>query len=58
MAHPLTTILFWIIVTIFAIGAVGCAITIPIAAYRFFSVLFEKDDSEPKSEMVEPYPRS
>jgi hypothetical protein len=51
VAHPLTTILFWMLATIFAIGAVGCAITIPIAAYRFFSVLFEKDESETTSEM-------
>jgi hypothetical protein len=29
---------------LFAMGTVGCALTIPIVAVRFFSVLFEKDE--------------
>ena len=31
---------------LFAIGVIGCAITIPLAAIKFFAVLFEKDEPE------------
>ncbi len=33
----------WILTIIFAIGLAGCAIVIPLAAWKFFSVLLEKD---------------
>ncbi len=29
---------------LFALGVAGCAITIPIAAWKFFSVLLERDE--------------
>jgi hypothetical protein len=31
---------------LFALGWIGCAITIPIVAFKFLSVLFEKDEEE------------
>src|ERR1041384_1945608 len=31
---------------LFIIGVVGCAVTIPLAAWGYFSVLFEKDSAE------------
>lgn len=35
-----------ILVGLFAIGVAGCLITIPLCAYKFFSVLLEKDPDE------------
>ncbi|MFB3813555.1 MAG: hypothetical protein ACE14L_05540 [Terriglobales bacterium] len=37
-----------IIIAVFVIGVAGCAIAIPVIAYRFISVLFEKDKEEEK----------
>jgi hypothetical protein len=37
---------FKFLTLVFTIGWVGCSITIPMAAFRFFSVLFEKDAAE------------
>lgn len=34
---------------IFALGWIGCLATIPMAAYKFVSVLFEKDTDEPEN---------
>ncbi len=31
---------------VFIIGAIGCCITIPVAAWGYFSVLLEKDRPE------------
>jgi uncharacterized membrane protein len=39
-------VLFLVLIVVFAIGAIGCAITIPIVAFKFFSVLFEKDQGD------------
>ncbi len=33
---------------VFTIGWIGCLLTIPMAAYKFLSVLFEKDAEEPE----------
>jgi len=35
-----------ILMGLFAIGVAGCLITIPLCAYKFFSVLLEKDPDE------------
>lgn len=40
------TIFFGLWMILFGIGAVGCAITIPIVAFKFFAVLFEQDVEE------------
>ncbi|HWR15519.1 MAG TPA: hypothetical protein VN577_11875 [Terriglobales bacterium] len=39
-------ILFGFLMVLFGIGALGCAITIPLAAARFFAVLFEKGETD------------
>jgi hypothetical protein len=30
----------------FVVGLAGCVVVIPVAAYRMFSVLFEKNDED------------
>ena len=35
---------------LFLIGAIGCAIAIPIIAWKFASVLFEKDSGEDETQ--------
>ena len=42
----LMAILLKILQAMFYIGVAGCALTIPIVAFKFFSVLFEKDEGE------------
>jgi hypothetical protein len=39
-------ILAKVMTVLFALGVGGCLVTIPIVAWKFFSVLLEKDDSE------------
>lgn len=39
---------FKFLTLVFTIGWIGCLLTIPLAAYKFFSVLFEKDAEEPE----------
>jgi hypothetical protein len=39
---------FKVLTLIFTIGWIGCLLTIPMAAYKFVSVLFEKDSEEPE----------
>ncbi len=39
---------FRFLTLVFAIGVIGCLMTIPLAAYKFFSVLFEKDSDQPE----------
>jgi len=39
---------FRFLTLVFMIGVAGCLVTIPLAAYKFFSVLFEKDSDEPE----------
>ena len=43
-------ILFFRFLTlVFAVGVIGCLMTIPLAAYKFFSVLFDKDSDQPEA---------
>jgi|tagenome__1003787_1003787.scaffolds.fasta_scaffold16235065_1 hypothetical protein len=45
------TFLVWFfkfLTLVFTIGWIGCLLTIPLAAYKFVSVLFEKDSDEPE----------
>jgi hypothetical protein len=42
--QTLEYLFFALLMVNFTIGAVGCAITIPIVAVKFFSVLFEEDE--------------
>jgi hypothetical protein len=35
---------------LFALGVIGCAITIPICAIKFFAILFEPGEEESKME--------
>lgn len=38
---------------VFIIGVVGCCVTIPLAAWGYFSVLFQKDtDAEQAEELA------
>jgi len=37
-------VLFRVLEAMFLVGVVGCAVAIPIVAYRMFSVLFERND--------------
>jgi hypothetical protein len=46
MAH-IGNVFFGALMVLFAIGAIGCALTIPMAAFKFLAVLFEKDQEEP-----------
>jgi hypothetical protein len=39
---------FRFLTLVFAVGVIGCLMTIPLAAYKFFSVLFEKDSDQPE----------
>ncbi len=39
---------FKFVTLVFTIGWVGCLLTIPLAAYRFISVIFERDTDEPE----------
>ncbi len=39
---------FKFLTLVFMIGVAGCLLTIPLAAYKFFSVLFEKDAEQPE----------
>lgn len=39
-------VLFRILETMFVVGLAGCVFVIPIAAYRMFSVLFEKNHED------------
>ena len=39
-------ILVKVLTVLFLIGVAGCLVTIPIVAWKFFSVLLEKDDAE------------
>jgi hypothetical protein len=38
-------VMFRLLEAMFVIGLAGCVVVIPVAAYRMFSVLFEKDES-------------
>lgn len=49
---PAAHIVALILTVVFAIGVAGCAIVIPIAAWKFFYVLIERDRLE---EHPQPY---
>ena len=40
---------FRFLTLVFAIGVIGCLMTIPLAAYKFLSVLFEKGSDQPET---------
>ncbi len=47
-------VLAQLVTIVFVIGVAGCAIVIPLAAWKFFSVLLEKDaDKEEKFVQLE-----
>ncbi len=52
---PAAHVVGLVLTIIFAIGVAGCAIVIPLAAWKFFSVLLEKDtpDENPQQSYVE-----
>jgi hypothetical protein len=39
-------VLFYTLSAMFVVGMAGCVIVIPITAYRLFSVLFQRDDTD------------
>lgn len=41
-----------IIQALFLLGVAGCAITIPLCAWKFFSVLFESDEESEAAEAM------
>ena len=43
---PAAHVLAWILTVLFAAGVAGCALVIPLAAWKFFSVLLEKGTPE------------
>ena len=43
---PAHHILAWLATVLFALGVAGCLIVIPLSAWKFFSVLLEKDTPE------------
>jgi hypothetical protein len=58
MAH-VGMLLFGALMVLFAIGWIGCALTIPMAAFKFLAVLFEKDQDEasPEDQYPPQYPK-
>jgi len=50
-------ILLQILQGMFYIGVAGCALTIPVVAIKFFSVLFEKEPDERPNQEFEALPR-
>lgn len=40
----------WVIQALFLVGVAGCAITIPLCAWKFVSVLFEPADESEAAE--------
>ena len=42
-----------ILEAMFLIGAMGCVLTIPVAAYKMFSVLVERDSPEEEQSAAE-----
>jgi hypothetical protein len=46
--ETLTVWFFKFLTLVFTIGWIGCLLTIPLAAYKFVSVLFEKDSENPE----------
>ena len=46
LIHILEAALIHILQGVFVAGMIGCAITIPICAWKYFAVLFEADTDE------------
>ncbi len=44
---------FWVLMAVFTAGWIGCAITIPLVAFKFLMVPFEKDSEPAKDQSVE-----
>lgn len=44
--QALEHIFFGILMVLFGLGVLGCLLTIPMAAFKFFSVLFEKNHAD------------
>jgi len=44
--EELAKLFFKFLTLVFTIGWIGCLLTIPLAAFKFFAVLFEGDASE------------
>lgn len=42
----MSTVIIRIVEVLFLIGVAGCLVTIPVAAWGYISVLFEKDEEE------------
>jgi hypothetical protein len=49
-------ILARILTVLFGIGVAGCVVAIPIVAWKFFSVLLEKDEPEHVAESTPQIP--
>ncbi|HTF44942.1 MAG TPA: hypothetical protein VK641_13625 [Terriglobales bacterium] len=48
--NPLTSLLIRLLTAAFVVGCAGCAILIPVVAFKFVAVLFEPDPpGEPAS---------
>ncbi len=54
--HDLAIGFFRLLSVVFTIGWIGCLLTIPLAAFKFLAVLFEKDQPEENPQFV-PVPR-
>jgi len=54
---PILHLLVRALTVLFAIGVGGCLVTIPIVAWKFFSVLLEKDADLANDVPVEVPPR-
>ena len=44
--EELAKLFFKFLTLVFTLGWIGCLLTIPLAAFKFFAVLFEGDASE------------
>ena len=47
---PFLHLLVKALTVLFAIGVGGCLVTIPVVAWKFFSVLLEKDETDSTGE--------
>jgi hypothetical protein len=54
--EELTRLFFKFLTLVFTIGWIGCLITIPLAAFKFFSVLFEQDAADQSQEFASKAP--
>ncbi len=54
--HAVEQVFFYFLMVLFGLGVLGCALTIPLAAFKFFSVLFEKDNLDTPNQELTPEP--